>query len=136
MQNEKTSFLVAGIVIGLIATASVGFALNCGGGYFDYDSDYGTSKPYDDVRGYTKTYGYSHNGVYTNYLHAYTLTYNGSASIQNTDSGYNKASVNTGWQELPGYDEGYVYHEGKARCDHANCEGYNDLYITETVTKP
>lgn len=139
---KKRIVLTLGLISVFLLTMSAVFALNCGGGWFEYGADYGTVLPYDDVRGYTDTYGYAHEGNYINYLTAYVrISVDGAGAIDRYIDGVNAASLSTGWLEFGGHDEGWVHHLAIADCNYTDtygnvCEGYNDLNIGWYVVKP
>lgn len=129
---KKTLYLTLILILTLIISTTA-YALNCGGGYFNYGADYGTSFPWDDARGYTTTYGYSHSGTYNNYLYAYVKLTNSGYVVSGTMSLCDTSSVGTGWITLSGFDHATVYHSGTARCDYPNCSGNNTLSISENI---
>ena len=132
---KKTIFLAV-TVLTIFICITFAFALNCGGGYFDYDEDPGSWIPLDDVRGYTTTIGYAHGGEYWNSMYAYVQVSSGGDMRDGQNSGIHVSQAGTGRVKLPGYDHGTVIHYGWVNCNYpyeGGCDGQNDLNIEVDV---
>lgn len=127
----KKIVVMCSLVFVLLLTMSTVFAINCGGGYFDYDSDYGTWLPGDDVRGYTSTYAYGHSGTYVDYLTAYVRIDDNGDYVEVFCDDSNVAQCATGWYEWSNHDHGTVSHLAIADCNYTYCVGYASLNTYE-----
>lgn len=119
---RKGIFLSSIVLIVMILNVGLAIAQNCGAGYFDYDGDPGSWIPLDDVRGYTTSVAYGHDGEYDNYLYAYVEVSENDEYRSGSSTKYDQSTAETGWVKLPGHDHGQVWHYGRIFCNTEGCD--------------